>query len=146
MSLAEHSKEVGRLEEDRQHFVNALAESMNEVTRLRNMSFDYGEGEYDEDWYGKGEEHDGLEQRYRTAAGHPDAARVGPLDYGDRVRRVVAPLTGPQTKPDASFEPTDFLSAARKAAQAAAAAANEHNQNNKAYKTKHRAFIIPAMR
>ena len=52
---------------------------------------------------------------------------------GDRVRRVVAPLTGPQTKPDASFEPTDFLSAARKAAQAAAAAVNEHNQNNKAY-------------
>ena len=33
LSLAEHRKEVGRLEEDRQHFVNALAESINEVTR-----------------------------------------------------------------------------------------------------------------
>jgi hypothetical protein len=50
-----------------------------------------------------------------------------------RVRRVVAPLTGPLTKNDPSSEPTDFVSAARKAAQAAAMAANEHSQNNKAY-------------
>ena len=32
---AEHRKDITRLEEDRQHFVNELAASMNEVTRLR---------------------------------------------------------------------------------------------------------------
>jgi hypothetical protein len=42
-------------------------------------------------------------------------------------------LTGPLTKTDPSSEPTDFVSAARKAAQAAAAPANGHSQNNKAY-------------
>ena len=47
--------------------------------------------------------------------------------------RQFAPLTGPLTKPDFSQEPTDFVSAARKAAQAAALAATEHSQNNKAY-------------
>ena len=35
LSLDEHRAEVTRLEEDRQHFVTALAESMNEVNRLR---------------------------------------------------------------------------------------------------------------
>jgi hypothetical protein len=42
---AEHRKDITRLEEDRQHFVSALAESMNEVARLRTKHRDYGEWE-----------------------------------------------------------------------------------------------------
>ena len=50
LSLAEHRAEVARLAEDRQHFVNALAESMNEVTRLRNKHQNYGAWERDEEY------------------------------------------------------------------------------------------------
>ena len=32
LSRAEHRKEIIRIEEDREHFVSALAESMNQVT------------------------------------------------------------------------------------------------------------------
>ena len=46
---------------------------------------------------------------------------------------LLHPIRGPQTKADAFLGSTDFVSAARKAAQAAAAAATEHTQNNKAY-------------
>ena len=83
--------------------------------------------------YEEGEECDGLDQWYRTDAGHPDSVGVGALDYDERVCRVDAPLRGPSTRADAFSGPTDFVSAARKAAQAAVAAATEHNQNNKAY-------------
>ena len=37
LSLAEHGAEITRLAKDKQHFVIALGESMNEVTRLRNI-------------------------------------------------------------------------------------------------------------
>ena len=55
MSHAEHCTEVTRLEEDRQHFVSALADSMNEVTRLRSKHLDYGEWEHDGGEYEEGE-------------------------------------------------------------------------------------------
>ena len=45
LSHAEHRKYVTRLEEDRQHFVSALADSMNQVTRLRSKHLDDGEWE-----------------------------------------------------------------------------------------------------
>ena len=61
LSLAEHRAEVTRLEEDRQLFVITLAESMHEVTRLRNKQQDYGEWEYDEEYDEEGDAHDGLE-------------------------------------------------------------------------------------
>ena len=130
---AEHPMDVTRLEEDRQHFVNELAESMNEVTRLLVKHHDYGGEEYDgnqeEEYY----EQDELDQWYRDETGYPEVAGIGPIDYGERVRRASAPLRGPQKTTDGSTGPTDFISAARKAAQAAATAATEHSQNNKAY-------------
>ena len=49
LSRTEHRKYIFRLEEDWQHFVSALAESMNEVTRIRTKHLDYGESENDED-------------------------------------------------------------------------------------------------
>ena len=55
---SEHHAEVARLEEDKQHFVNALAESMNEVTRLRSKHQDYGEWEYDEEYKEEGGDDD----------------------------------------------------------------------------------------
>ena len=45
LSRTEHRKELTRLEEDRQHFVGALVDCMNEVTRLRTKHLDYGEWE-----------------------------------------------------------------------------------------------------
>ena len=87
----------------------------------------------DDGYYDEGEEHDDLDHWYRTDAGYPDAVGVGTIDYDERVRRVVAPFRGPQTKVDTFLGPTDFVSAARKAAQAAAAAATEHTKSNKAY-------------
>ena len=113
-SLSEHRAEITRLEQDKQHFVNAFAESMNEVTRMRNKRQDLGEWEYDEEY----EDCDqyNLEHWYEAETGHPEAAGVGDLDYGERVRKAVAPLQGPLTKPDSSHEPKDFVSAARKAA------------------------------
>jgi hypothetical protein len=131
--IAEHRAQVTCLEEDRQHFATALAKSINETTKLRNKIQDYGEWEYDEEYDEVDDAHDGLEQWRRTDTGYPDAVGVGDLGYGERVRKAAAPLKGPLTKIGHSLEPTDFVSAARKAAQAAAAAANEHSQNNKAY-------------
>ena len=90
-------------------------------------------GENEDEYYNEGDEHDNLDHWYRTDAGYPDAAGVETIDYDERVRRAAAPLRGPQTKADLFSGPTDFVSAARKAAQAAAAAATEHTQNNKAY-------------
>ena len=101
---------------------------MNEVTMLRNKHQDLGEWDYDEEY--EDCHQDDLEHWYRTETGHPEVVGVGDLDYGERVRTAVAPLTGPLTEPDFSQEPTDFVSAARKAAQAAALAATEHSQNN----------------
>ena len=86
----------------------------------------------DEGDYEQCEEHDDLDNLYRSDAGHPDAVGVGALDYDERVRQAAAPLGGPQIKIDAFPGATDCVSAARKAAQAAAAAATEHNQNNMA--------------
>ena len=45
LARTEHRKDITRLDEDRQHFVGAFADSMNEVTRLRTKHLDYGEWE-----------------------------------------------------------------------------------------------------
>ena len=74
-----------------------------------------------------------MDQWYHDETGYPEAAGVGPIDYAERVRHASAPLRGPQKTADCPTGPTDFISAARKAAQAAATAATEHSQNNKAY-------------
>jgi hypothetical protein len=66
---AEYRKDITRLEEDRQHFVNELAASMNEVTRLRMKHHEYGEKEYDVD---QGEEYyeaDDLDNWYHDETG-----------------------------------------------------------------------------
>ena len=119
----EHRKEITRLEEDRQHFVSALAESINEVTRLRTKHLDYGEWEDGDEHYDEGAGNDNLDHWYRDETGYPDAAGVGAFYYDERVRRAAAPLKGPQTTTDSCTGPTDFVSAATKAAQAAATAA-----------------------
>ena len=106
---------------------------MNEVTRLRVKHHEYGEEEYYVDHGEEYYEQDELDQWYHDETGYPEAAGVGSIDYDERVRRASAPLRGPQTTTDGSTGPTDFISAARKAAQAAATAATEHSQNNKAY-------------
>ena len=98
-SLFEHRAEITRLEEDKQHLVDALAESMNEVTMLRNKPQYHGEWDYDEE-YEDGDQY--LEHWYRAETGHPEAVGVGDLDYGEIVRKAVAPMTGPLTKPDPS--------------------------------------------
>jgi hypothetical protein len=113
--------------------VSALVESRNEVTRLRTKHLDYGEWEDGEEQYDEGGEDDDVGQWYRDETGYPDAAGAGAIGYDERVRRAAAPLKGPQTATDSFTGPTDFVSAARKAAQAAATAATEHSQNNKAY-------------
>ena len=113
--------------------MNALADSMNEVTRLRTKHLDYGEWGDGGEQYDEGGEDDDLGQWYRDETGYPDAAGVGTIDYDERVRRVAAPLRGPQTTTDSLTGPTDFMSAARKAAQAAATADTERSQYNKAY-------------
>ena len=82
---AEHRKDITHLEEDRQHFVNELAESMNEVTRLRVKHHDYGgeegDGDPEEEYY----EEDVLNQWYHDETGYLEAAGVGSIDYGERV-------------------------------------------------------------
>ncbi|MFM7985987.1 MAG: hypothetical protein ACKPKO_42400, partial [Candidatus Fonsibacter sp.] len=42
----ERDDTVAHLEVDRQHYVKSLAESMNEITQLRNRHNDFDEGEY----------------------------------------------------------------------------------------------------
>jgi len=64
---AERDETVARLEADRQPFVKALAESMHEVTQLRNRHGDFEEEEYAEQGEHEG---DGLHRWY-------DAAGVG---------------------------------------------------------------------
>ena len=65
--------------------MHELAESMNEVARLRTKHRDYGEweddGELDDGYY---EEYE-LGQWYCDETGYPDAAGVGPIDYDERV-------------------------------------------------------------
>ncbi|MFM7987446.1 MAG: hypothetical protein ACKPKO_49850, partial [Candidatus Fonsibacter sp.] len=50
----ERDETVARLEADRQHFVKALVESMNEITQLRNRHNDF----YEEDYADQGEHED----------------------------------------------------------------------------------------
>ena len=80
---AEHRKELTRLEEDRQHFVSALADSMNEVTRLRTKHLDYSGWEDGDEHYDECGENDDLDQWYET--GYPDAAGVGTFGYDEGV-------------------------------------------------------------
>ena len=88
--LSEHRVEIAHLEVDKQHVVNALAEYMNEFTRLRNTHQDYGEWDYDEEYAEEDGDHGDLEHWYRDETGHPEAVGVGDLDYGERVRRTGA--------------------------------------------------------
>ena len=60
-SLPEHRAEITRLEEYRQHFVDALVEAMNEVTRLRNKRQYYGEWDDNEEYEEEGGDGDDLE-------------------------------------------------------------------------------------
>ena len=71
---AEHRKDITRLEEDRQHFVSALAESMNAATRLRTKHLDFGEWEDGDEQYDEGGEDDDLGQWYSDETGYPDVA------------------------------------------------------------------------
>ncbi|MFM7978262.1 MAG: hypothetical protein ACKPKO_03015, partial [Candidatus Fonsibacter sp.] len=119
-----------RLEDDRQHFVNALAESMNKVTQLRNRHGDFEEEEYAD----QGEhEDDGLHRWY-------DAAGVGDLDYS--VHGPVLPPAPPPVKAGPPPLGPDLVSAAHRAARAAAMA---HSMNHKAYE-KNECPIIPKER
>ena len=54
VEAAELSRTAHR-REDRQHFVGALADCMNEVTRLRNKHLDYDAWVDDEGYYKVGE-------------------------------------------------------------------------------------------
>jgi hypothetical protein len=62
------------------------------------------EEEDDEEYDEEGGYGDDLGQRYKTEAGHQDAAGVGELDSGESVRRA-APRKGPQLKPYLSLGP-----------------------------------------
>ena len=83
--------DVARAEGDRQHFASSLVDAMNEVTSLRNKYADYDEWEQDEEY-----DDDDLDKWYKDGAGYLDAKVVGNLDYQERVKRVGAPLKGPQ--------------------------------------------------
>ncbi len=52
---------------------------------LRMKHHEYGEEEYDVDQGEVYYESDELDQWYHDETGYPDAAGVGPLDYGERV-------------------------------------------------------------
>jgi len=82
---AEHRKELTLLEEDRQDFVSALAESMHEVARPRTKHLDYGAWEDGDEHYDEGGEDDDLGQWYRDETGYPDAAGVVTIAYDERV-------------------------------------------------------------
>ena len=115
--------------DDRQHFVDSLAQAMNEITHLRNK--------YDvfEEWAGEEEEwqDDDLEAWYEVDDAHVDAAGVSSYldaDCMDRVRKAVAPLKPvlPQKQTGEPDGPKDILWAAKKASQDAAAAASDMSQ------------------
>ncbi|MFM7981605.1 MAG: hypothetical protein ACKPKO_20035, partial [Candidatus Fonsibacter sp.] len=106
------------MEADRQHFVKALAESMNEVTQLRNRHGDLEEEEYADQGEHEG---DGLHQWY-------EAAGVGDLDYSSH--GPVLPSAPPPMRTGPSPLGPDLVSAAQRAARAAAM---EHSMNHKAY-------------
>ncbi|MFM7990099.1 MAG: hypothetical protein ACKPKO_63370, partial [Candidatus Fonsibacter sp.] len=95
-AMLNQAEMVARLEVDKQHFAEALAESMNEVTMLRNCYNDFEENEEGE--YGNYED-DGLHRWY-------EAAGVGEMDYQDRVQRAAAPLTRIQ---DPQVSPSDIV-------------------------------------
>ncbi|MFM7984509.1 MAG: hypothetical protein ACKPKO_34805, partial [Candidatus Fonsibacter sp.] len=105
---AERDEIVARLEADRQHFVKALAESMNEVTQLRNRHDDF-EGEE----YADQGEHEGDDLHHWY-----EAAGVGDLDYSSR--EPVLPSASPPTRTGPSPLGPDLVSAAQRAARAAA--------------------------
>ncbi|MFM7985023.1 MAG: hypothetical protein ACKPKO_37460, partial [Candidatus Fonsibacter sp.] len=101
----ESDETVARLEADRQHFVKALAESMNEVTQLRNRHGDVEEEEYAD----QGEhEDDGLHRWH-------DAAGVGGLE--DSGHGAVLPLAPPPVKTGPPPLGPDLVSAAHRAAR-----------------------------
>ena len=86
-AMADQRAEITRPEKDSQHFADPLAETMNEVTRLRNKHQDVGEWVYDEE-YEEGGDGDDSDTLYRAEAEHQDAAGVGELDYDERVRTI----------------------------------------------------------
>jgi len=90
---AAHRKYITLLEEDRPHFVSSvLAESMNEVTRLRTKHLDYGDLENEDEHYDEGEDGDNLDHWYRHDTGYPDAAGAGTTDYDEKFDELRHPL------------------------------------------------------
>ncbi len=79
-AVSEVKADIARVEGDRQHVVNALAEAMNEVTRLRNKREGY---EYldEEQVYG---EYGSLSHWYVDAMCSRDAAGVGKIDNAEK--------------------------------------------------------------
>ena len=120
--------DVARAEGDRQHFASSLVDAMNEVTSLRNKYADYDEWEQDEEY-----DDDALDKWYKDGAGYLDAKVVGNLDYQERVKRVGAPLKGPQSKLAEVHDTPGLIIAARKAAHGAAQVASDMTHNTKAY-------------
>ncbi|MFM7983873.1 MAG: hypothetical protein ACKPKO_31565, partial [Candidatus Fonsibacter sp.] len=114
--IAERDDTVARLEADRQHFVKSLAETMNEVTLLRNRHNGFDKEEY--------ADHDGPEdddlRRWYDAAGDINYSAHGPL----------LPPAPPLVKPGPPPFCPDLVTAAHRAARVAAM---EHSMNHKAY-------------
>ena len=132
-AVSHQKAEIVRLEGDCRHFSSSLADVMNEVNTLRNKYEDWEEWEdAKEDDFGEGEDGDHLSGWYRADMGNCEAAGVG-LDYSERVRRAVAPLTGPLTGRVEEAEAQDLVAAAKKAALAAALATTEASHHTKAY-------------
>ena len=69
----------------RQHFVNFLAEAMDEVTSLRNKYQDFGAWFEDED-YGNDEGGIGFDKWYQDESGHHDiGGGIGGLGCQERI-------------------------------------------------------------
>ena len=103
---------------------------MNEDTALRNAFPDW------EEWAEEGEEHeegaDEFNKWYKDETGYREVAGVG-LGYSERVKRAVAPLSGPVHDRGDAVEAHDLVSAAQKAALVATLASSESSHSTKAY-------------
>ena len=135
VAVSHQKVEIVRLERDCRHFSSFLADVMIEVHTLRNKYEDWEEwGEAKGEDADEGVDGDPLSGWYRADKGYREAAGVGleDLDYSERVRRAVAPLTGPLPGRVEEAEAQDLVAAAKKAALAAALATTEACHHTKA--------------
>ena len=130
-AVESHRLEIKRLEGDCNHFSASLADAMNEVTTLRNKYQDWEEWE-EEEGQEPEDENDELGKWYKDETGYRETAGVG-LEYSERVRRAVAPLSGPLHDRGDTVDAHDLVSAATKAALVAALASSEASRTTKAY-------------